>query len=84
MEKNELLRNLSSAQFACVEMNLYLDTHPNDAAALAKFKKYTENANAARRAYVQKCGPITASDVYGNTHFEWVNSPWPWEKEMGE
>ena len=35
--QNELLTALMEAEFACVELNLFLDTHPDDAGAQAAF-----------------------------------------------
>ena len=40
-EKEMMLRRLSGAQFAMWETHIFLDTHPNNEAALAALEKYT-------------------------------------------
>ncbi|MBQ3938951.1 MAG: spore coat protein CotJB, partial [Clostridia bacterium] len=37
MTREELLNRISEIQFVCVELNLYLDTHPDDANAAADY-----------------------------------------------
>lgn len=81
--KRELLKRLSAAHFAVVETNLYLDTHPEDKNAIAALKRYSSVCDELRRKYEEKYGPLNAADIFGNNFFEWVNDPWPWEKEMG-
>lgn len=81
-EREMLLRRLSSTQFAAWEMHIFLDTHPNDRAAMQSLKKYDERAAALKAEYEKQFGPLTASDIYGDTGFEWVNGPWPWENPM--
>lgn len=80
-EQEKLLRQLSGAMFAALEMQLYLDTHKNDKEALKSFREYTAQATKLKSEYEQKFGPITADDLYGDTSFEWTNAPWPWETE---
>ena len=41
MTKREtLLKKISTYQFAALDLQIYLDTHPNDRAALEKAEKY--------------------------------------------
>ena len=79
MRRAEMLRRLSAAQFAAWETHLFLDTHPDDAAAQAEHIRYREQANALLREFEKKFGPLTTADVYGDKRFEWLSSPWPWE-----
>ena len=74
-----LLRRLSSAQFAAWEMSMYLDTHPNDERAIASFKKYRDRAKVLADEYQKLYGPLMSRDAYGDSRWEWVNAPWPWE-----
>ena len=41
MTKCELLTRISEIQFVCVELNLYIDTHPDDADALSDYYHYS-------------------------------------------
>lgn len=79
MQGNNLLRAIQMYDFYLYELNLYLDTHPNDSQALALFKKYTMLKNAAYETYIEKYGPITA-DQSSDDKFNWVDDPWPWER----
>ena len=72
---------MSSAQFAAFELHMYLDTHPNDADAIAKMRKYNEIFNQLKREFESKYGPITSQDAYGDKRWEWIQNPWPWESE---
>ncbi|MBR3594418.1 MAG: spore coat protein CotJB [Clostridia bacterium] len=78
-EREKQLRRLSSVHFALVELNLFLDTHPHDEEALKMFNSYKMKYEALLRAYEQQYGPITTMGVMGNTGWDWVKGPWPWE-----
>ena len=75
----ELLRRLSAAQFAALEMRLLLDTHPYDAAALAAYQQHESLAQRLREEVERLCGPLTPNDEYGDGRWQWVNAPWPWD-----
>jgi len=79
MSRKELLKRLSAASFAAVDLQLFLDTHPKDATALALMQKHKKEAAMLRKEFESRFGPLTPQDVYGDTSFEWVNSPWPWD-----
>ena len=76
-----LLRALQMYDFYLVDLNLYLDTHPNCEIALKKFKEITEKRNQAYNTYINKYGPLKATDNINDNYFSWVNNPWPWEGE---
>ena len=78
-DREMLLCKLSGAQFAALEMHLYLDTHPHDQRALASRNAYREEAEALRKEFENRFGPLTAADAYGDCRWDWVNAPWPWE-----
>ncbi len=79
--KQNLLRAIQMYDFYLVELNLYLDTHPNDKKALSKFNEVNSKSTQAKKTYVEKYGPITFNDVNSTEHFSWVDNPWPWEGE---
>ena len=62
-------------------MHVYLDTHPENAEAIASYKKYSRRADELMAQYEKKYGPLTSGDTLGNNSFDWINSPWPWETE---
>ncbi len=75
-----LLLELQAVDFVLVELNLYLDTHPNDAQALQQFNHYTQiRADLARR-YEAVCGPLlNFGHSASGFPWQWINTPWPWQ-----
>lgn len=78
-ERVMLLRRLSSAQFAALEIKMFLDTHPCDQKARLMAQKYQGLAEKYRAEYEAKYGPLTNNDPTDGACFSWVNDPWPWE-----
>lgn len=66
--------------FAEYELNLYLDTHPEDLKALRFFNKVSNKAKELRKLYEEKFGPITASENNSEDSWRWIENPWPWDK----
>ena len=78
-ERETLLHNVQMYDFALLEAALYLDSHPQNADALAYFKTQQALYHDAVDAYTQKYGPLQFQHgIYDNT-WSWVNAPWPWE-----
>ena len=77
MNRCQLLRRISEAQFAAWELHLYLDTHPSDVRAAALMKDYNKKYEAIVQAYERKYGPLTAGD---GESAEWLANPWPWDE----
>lgn len=77
---NEELENLMALQFAIVELNLFLDTHPGDEQALNDYNRLEEQFDAVKKQYIEKHGPLV-NFGFGKSRFpwQWINSPWPWE-----
>lgn len=78
---NQLKKQIHALDFAILEMNLFLDTHPTDQTALTKRAQYlTERAEAVAR-YEAQYGPyeVTAKKVRNTDKWTWINDPWPWE-----
>ncbi len=80
MKKCDLLKRLSAASFSAVDSHLYLDTHPCCKEALAVHEKNAKEAAMLKAEYERYFGPLTPQDIYGDTSFEWVNGPWPWDR----
>lgn len=76
--RQNLMNQINEASFALDDAALFLDTHPNNPAAM----QYYRNAAAMRRnamdAYQRQFGPLTIDAVTGNT-WDWVTEKWPWE-----
>ena len=85
-EREILMKKLQSADFALLEANEFLDTHPNDQKAMAFYKKHLDIYNALKNEFVNKFGPISAKDFDCDRKWAWVDNPWPWQLgfEKGE
>lgn len=81
MERNQLLEQVMALDFFLLELNLYLDTHPNDQRAIQIFNTTMVKARCAREAYERHCGPLTTyNSMNRGCSWQWINSPWPWER----
>jgi spore coat protein JB len=78
-----LLKKLQASDFALVELGLYLDTHPDDKAALAYFAKFLAVKKQLHEEFTKKYGPIRIEDYDGSPYWKWIDNPWPWEMERG-
>lgn len=76
-DQAELLTKVDAYCFACHDLNLYLDTHPNDKDMFNLFKELSADSNKAIFEYENKYGPL----FVGNSSFPWSwnDSPWPWD-----
>ena len=80
-EQDEVMANIGQYSFMAHEMNLWLDTHPEDREALRKFHEFRDKANELIKDYERKYGPLSVSgDVSRQTPFNWVTTKWPWVK----
>lgn len=73
------LHELQAMGFACNELGLYLDTHKDDAQALALFRKYVEMYHQGLLQYEKMYGPLTQMQAGVSGSYDWLASPWPWE-----
>lgn len=79
-ERETLLYQVMQYKFTLIELNLYLDTHPNDIEALNLYNKYLTIEKQMSDKYESMYGPLTLdSDYLGKNTWNWKNSPWPWE-----
>jgi len=80
MEQQELKKRLQQIGFMLVELNLFLDTHPDNEKARELYNTYSAELTSLREAYFASYGPTMNFGIcpVGDS-FSWVNSPWPWE-----
>ena len=78
-EKDALLEQIMQYKFAITELNLYLDTHPNDIQILNLYQKYLEIEKQICNQYETMYGPLTINNIDSNNSWNWINNPWPWE-----
>ncbi len=78
------LTELMAIDFVADELELYLDTHPEDGEAFALYQTMLALQQEARERYVRTCGPIRQSDMLSAERYTWLDSPWPWEYRAGK
>lgn len=84
MTQAERKKKLLAYDFCLRELILYLDTHPNDRAALNEFAACQRDYEAIKEAFLADGGVWTAAAVSPEkTPFAWSNGPWPWEYKEG-
>lgn len=79
--RSQLLNYINEVSFAAYDALLFLDTHSDDADALAYFRKHSRMRNAALKEYERLYGPLTLDTARDSIHdsFVWSQQPWPWE-----
>ncbi|MDR1939420.1 MAG: spore coat protein CotJB [Clostridiales bacterium] len=76
---NSQLLKLTQLDFYAIDLQLYIDTHPTDANALAEYNAVIGQADKLRAELAQKNQSTTAKTAFPEGSFAWVNEPWPWE-----
>lgn len=83
MNQKQLLMFITEVSFALDDIALYLDTHPDCSKALAAYANYKKMRTQAIKDYNMLYGPLNKYQVSNENYFDWVNDPWPWERECG-
>ena len=79
-EQAKLLTYIDSLQFAAHDLNLYLDTHPNNRDMIQLFNQYRKETEKAIQEYEKQYGPLfVMSDALNTAPWAWNQLPWPWE-----
>jgi spore coat protein JB len=79
MDKDNILRELTALDFMLVDLQLFLDTHPEDHEALNRYNEILAKANVLRGQYESMCGPLYSFRSFNPCHWDWYNDPWPWQ-----
>ena len=81
-ERERMLYDIQETAFAAHELNLYLDTHPNDTSTIKLYNEYNKKEKILNDEYERKYGPIDLSDAEGlsMTPWAWIKEPWPWNE----
>ena len=79
-ERTTLKQRIHALDFALLELNLFLDTHPVNEQAEQTRREYADQRAALIAAYEERYGRyvVTAKDTVGE-HRLWTMGPWPWE-----
>jgi len=79
-----LYDQLCSACFLCVDLNIYLDTHPDDEQALSKFNAAAQNFMTLLEQFEKESGAtLNFGHSIGQPGWDWIEAPWPWQRMGG-
>ena len=79
--RRQLMKKIQETDFYALDLQLYLNTHPNCERALLLYQNTVKKAKMLRDEYEEKYGPVTAFGAAGKAPWTWIESPWTWEKE---
>lgn len=79
-DKQKLLRRLQEARFALVDVSLYLDSHPDCQEGLRYFREKRDKVNELTAEYQKMYGPLTSAASEADERWNWVCTPFPWER----
>lgn len=75
-----LLEELQAIDFVIVDLNLYLDTHPNDEQAIQQYNQCVKESKRIKKEFEKQFGPLTSFGYSYSRHpWEWIEAPWPWQ-----
>ncbi|WP_274363694.1 spore coat protein CotJB [Paenibacillus thermotolerans] len=76
----QMLHELQTIDFVLVELNLYLDTHPNDQAALDQYNQTAMHRAQIAHNFESLYGPLrNFGQSLAGSPFSWAEGPWPWQ-----
>lgn len=81
MNSNRLIREIQELEFAALDLNLFLDTHPKCEKAVMDYNLISRELQKKKRIYEVNYGPLTNfGESQSQFPFEWIEGPWPWEQ----
>jgi len=75
----QMREKLMALYFVVVELELYLDGHPDNADALARYRCAVNDYKAMAEKFEKQYGPLTAEGNRCENEWLWARLPWPWE-----
>ena len=79
--RRDLLKKVQEADFFALELQLFLNTHPNCEEALKLYSDAVKKAKMLRNEYESNYGPLTATSTPAKAPWQWSRNPWTWEIE---
>lgn len=76
----QMLLELQETDFVLVELNLYLDTHPQDTQALQQYNELVQQRWQQAQQFEECYGPLMHfGHSYSRSPWQWIDTPWPWQ-----
>ena len=79
MNRNDMLCQLMALNFSLIDLNLYLDTHPNDYKTIEVYNELSKEYTALKKEYEETYDTLTPGTLKSD-QWTWISDPWPWEK----
>ena len=73
LNRSEIILKIQELSFACVDLNLYLDTHPDDEKAICLHKEYCNKFEDLADKYQRIYGPLTI--MFPCNKWRWLEEP---------
>jgi spore coat protein JB len=74
------LEEIQAVDFVLVELNLYLDTHPQDQAAMQQYNQYAQFSKKLKAEFEARYGPLqNFGNSFTDANWSWGSAPWPWQ-----
>lgn len=77
---SKLMLQLQELQFGLLEIQLYLDTHPNDPKAQQNLMQLAQQISLLMPRVEKYYGPLTSLGFSRENPSRWITEPWPWER----
>lgn len=78
-EREALLKQITILDFMTLDLQLFLNTHPQNAEALEMYNVCAQNAAAAKRIYEQQFSSLVGFRSENPREWVWQAEPWPWQ-----
>lgn len=78
MNQEKLFQTIEKISFTMDDLRLFLDTHPQDAEALAHYQKLQEMRRKAIMEYEEKYATLTGYGFATDQEWNWNKCPLPW------
>ncbi|MDP4145182.1 MAG: spore coat protein CotJB [Bacillota bacterium] len=80
VSREELVKKMQELTFAAVDLNLYLDNHPDNREALGIYNKIYKELTDVKKIYEMKYGALSNFGCSpSQCPWTWIDEPWPWE-----
>ncbi len=81
-EKEKLMLQIQNCSFAMKEAELFLDTHPTCREGIEYYQKHKALNDKYKKEYAEKYGLITMEQQDSEKKWNWVQTPFPWERSV--
>ncbi|ERJ12490.1 spore coat protein CotJB [Haloplasma contractile] len=82
LSKEDLMKRITELSFYAVDLNLFLDNHPDSQQALQDYRIISQNLRQLEDIYAKNYGPLYNFGASGQfNNWTWIEEPWPWENK---